>query len=210
MASPPEPQKPTRREEQKAQTRRLVLECAYGLFEEKGYEKATMRELAARAGVGLGTIFKHFPDKSALLAAAFEDDLGRAVEASFASLPDADLATRFLHLVRDLYEFYARRPSLSRVMITRAAAMEGRSAETIWAQLQEFQVAVGELVQAGIERGELCSDVDRDDVAVAFFSFYYAGLVASFMGPGFPVEDRVEGVGRMIEQHLRGIGAPKA
>jgi AcrR family transcriptional regulator len=45
------------------------------LFAEKGYEKTTMRALAEHAGIGLGTIFKHYPDKPPILAAAFEDDL---------------------------------------------------------------------------------------------------------------------------------------
>ncbi len=47
----------TRREKNREETRRVILDTAYALFEEKGYEKMTMRELAARAGVGLGTIF---------------------------------------------------------------------------------------------------------------------------------------------------------
>ena len=45
----------------RAETRRLILDAAYGLFEEKGFHQATMRELAARAGVSLGAIFQHFP-----------------------------------------------------------------------------------------------------------------------------------------------------
>ena len=88
----------TRREAQRAQTRRLVLDAACSLFEERGYERTTMRSVAKAAGVGLGTIFNHFPDKSALLVAAFEDDLGAVVVQGFATLPDSDLRTRFMHL----------------------------------------------------------------------------------------------------------------
>jgi AcrR family transcriptional regulator len=39
----------TRRKKNKAETRRIIFDTAYKLFEEKGYQKVTMRELAARA-----------------------------------------------------------------------------------------------------------------------------------------------------------------
>ena len=61
-----------RREYQKRETRRLLLDTAYDLFLEKGYEKTTIKKLAERAGVAQGTIFKHFPDKTALIVAAIE------------------------------------------------------------------------------------------------------------------------------------------
>ncbi len=57
-----------------------------------------MRALAERAGVGLGTIFKHFPDKPSLLVAAFQDDLGRVVQEAFRTLPKKGIKSQLLHL----------------------------------------------------------------------------------------------------------------
>ena len=62
--------KGTRRQVQKAETRALILESARTLFSTQEYDRVTIRGVATHAGIGLGTIYKHFPNKLSLLAAA--------------------------------------------------------------------------------------------------------------------------------------------
>ena len=107
----------TRRDKAKQKTRRIILETAHKLFEEKVFEKATMRKLAAKASVGLGTIFQHFSYKSALLVATFEDDMRPIIENAVKSMPSKGLKKQLIHLVRHVFNFYAQRPQLSRVRI---------------------------------------------------------------------------------------------
>lgn len=47
----------------------LIIEAAEAIFVEKGFHKATMREIARAAGLGLGTIYEYFTDKESLLSA---------------------------------------------------------------------------------------------------------------------------------------------
>jgi len=54
-------------------TRRRVLAAAELLFARHGYEATGMAEVAERAGVGVGTLYHHFPDKRALLLALIDD-----------------------------------------------------------------------------------------------------------------------------------------
>jgi AcrR family transcriptional regulator len=54
-------------------TRRKILAAAEGLFARRGYEPSTMADVAERAGVGVGTLYHHFPDKRALLLALIDD-----------------------------------------------------------------------------------------------------------------------------------------
>ena len=54
-------------------TRRKVLAAAEALFSRKGYEPTGMADVAERAGVGVGTLYHHFPDKRALLLALIDD-----------------------------------------------------------------------------------------------------------------------------------------
>jgi AcrR family transcriptional regulator len=49
--------------------RRQILDAAAAVFTERGFQRATMREIATRAGVATGTIYNHFDDKEALLRA---------------------------------------------------------------------------------------------------------------------------------------------
>ncbi|HTO51755.1 MAG TPA: TetR/AcrR family transcriptional regulator [Myxococcota bacterium] len=54
-------------------TRRRVLQAAESLFARGGYEATAMADVAERAGVGVGTLYHHFPDKRALLLALIDD-----------------------------------------------------------------------------------------------------------------------------------------
>src|SRR5215472_14057552 len=54
-------------------TRRRVLDGAELHFAKHGYEPSTMADVAERAGVGVGTLYHHFPDKRALLLALIDD-----------------------------------------------------------------------------------------------------------------------------------------
>ena len=54
-------------------TRRRLLGEAARRFGAKGYEATSMNEIAEAAGVGVGTLYHHFPDKRALLLALVDD-----------------------------------------------------------------------------------------------------------------------------------------
>ncbi len=60
--------KPKKSEE----TRSRILEAALSVFRERGFEKATMREIAAEAGVAVGAAYYYFDSKDALVMAFYE------------------------------------------------------------------------------------------------------------------------------------------
>src|SRR5262245_43374599 len=70
-------------------TRRRVLQAAESLFSRRGYEATSMADVAERAGVGVGTLYHHFPDKRALLLALIDDWGDRQLEES-KSHPDLE------------------------------------------------------------------------------------------------------------------------
>jgi AcrR family transcriptional regulator len=77
-------------------TRRRVLDAAEALFARLGYEPTSMADVAERAGVGVGTLYHHFPDKRSLLLELIDDWGDRELERGRASMPahwdrDADL-----------------------------------------------------------------------------------------------------------------------
>jgi len=206
-AKPSLPARVTLRQDQKRRTRELLLAQAYTLFEEAGFERATMRELAARSGVALGTIFKHFPDKHALLGAAFRQAIASRVDEAFATLPAGDLSARLLHLTRRLYRFYADRPSLSRVLVKELPVLEGPEGEAVRAQAISFLHRVGALFGEAVASGDLRADTDLVAAVAAYWSFYLLGLLSGLAERRFDVEGQLEFVARMLHQHLRSISA---
>jgi len=63
---------PNRRQLAKAQTRAKVLDAGKCLFEEVGYERATIRAVARRAGFSTGAVFANFADKTELYRAVYD------------------------------------------------------------------------------------------------------------------------------------------
>lgn len=116
---------------QKAQTRERVIEAARALFVEVGYEAATIREIARRAGVSPGSVFTTFESKSELL---MEIILSRfqstqqEVCAAAASAPTPRLA--LVAAARSAYTILLQEPRLLAEMI---------SASWVWSRNCEME-----------------------------------------------------------------------
>jgi AcrR family transcriptional regulator len=194
--------KKTRRDIQKEETRRIILESAYKLFAERGYAKTTMRDLATDSGVALGTAFKHFPDKSSLLTAAFEEDIHEVVEQAVGSLPDGDIYSQLRHLVHAIYSFYAKDPDLSRALVKEALFIDGPAGDTIKAQAMRFLEGVGNLLQDAANRGEIQPIGPVLEAASGFWSFYLLGIIIGLSEPQFNVDQQVDFVDKLLQKHF--------
>jgi AcrR family transcriptional regulator len=78
--------------------RKKVLDAAHDAFSERG-ASTSLEEIARRAGVGIGTLYRHFPTRQALLEAVYVDEveaLSRSVE-EFAGLEPWDAFAAFMH-----------------------------------------------------------------------------------------------------------------
>src|SRR5689334_20697525 len=69
--------------------RQRILDAAQELFAERGLG-VTLHDIADRAGVGVGTIYRHFPDKAELIDLLFEERLERMEELAHQALADPD------------------------------------------------------------------------------------------------------------------------
>jgi AcrR family transcriptional regulator len=58
------------------ETRRRILEAALSVFRERGFERATMREIATAAGVAVGAAYYYFESKDAIVMAFYERSQG--------------------------------------------------------------------------------------------------------------------------------------
>jgi len=72
------------------ETRGRILEAALSVFRERGFDKATMREIAAQAGVAVGAAYYYFDSKDALVMAFYERAQGEMhaqIEAALDAAP---------------------------------------------------------------------------------------------------------------------------
>jgi AcrR family transcriptional regulator len=97
---------------------RRIKDAARSLFIAKGFDDTTMREIAGRAGVGLGTIFLYAKNKRDLLFLTINEPLEEiTVEAEDAVDPKAPLIANLLAVARLHYRFFGKQPALSRLAL---------------------------------------------------------------------------------------------
>jgi AcrR family transcriptional regulator len=81
------PTRPLRRDAER--NRQRILAAAGELFAERGLS-VTLDDIARHAGVGVGTVYRRFPDKNELIDALFEDRLKALCAAAEAALASDD------------------------------------------------------------------------------------------------------------------------
>ena len=93
-----------RREREREEVRRKILEAARELFATEGYERVTMRRIADAIEYSPTTIYNHFEDKVALVDALCEEDFARLLSA----MSRAELPRDPIEAIRQLGLAYAR------------------------------------------------------------------------------------------------------
>ena len=117
------------REAAKRATQQSVLGAARDSFEELGFERANLREIAARAGVSAGTVLHYYGDKRGLLHAALFEELDAALDRAIQQAGErSTLLAQLDTLTRAVFAYYKARPVLSRV-----ALKESLFADAPWA-----------------------------------------------------------------------------
>ncbi|WP_097462126.1 TetR/AcrR family transcriptional regulator [Mangrovitalea sediminis] len=150
-----------------------VLSAAKEVFAEKGVD-APVRDIAAKAGVGIGTLYRRFPKRSDLIKAVFkqEVDACAATAADFsAQYSSMEALTRWLHRYTD---FIAAKRGLSSAL---------RSGDPAYDELPDyfrarFEPVLGELLRQASEVQEIRADIEAYDLLRAI------GNLAAATGDG--------------------------
>ena len=211
MEQQPDPPAGRRRQQQKAATRALILDAARVLFEERGFEGTTMRLLATKAGIGLGTIFAHFPDKGALLMAALLDDLKQTELQILETLPkEAPIREQIMHVAGAGIGYWCRRPELSATLLREMWFVTGPWAQQRRDETRRFIGFVSQLLEGARQRGELRTDTDCRQVAEAMYSFYLGSVIRAAGDNRLDADALLRDMAALVDQLLAGIGAPRS
>ncbi|MEW5911870.1 MAG: TetR/AcrR family transcriptional regulator [Thermodesulfobacteriota bacterium] len=199
----------TRRSQQKARTRELILEAAKDRFATLGFERATIRSIAKYAGVGVGTVMSHFPDKASLLSAALVGDWEQAEAEVWATLPqDATYAEQLLHVARVFYTYYLERPSLSRNLLKALLFSPETNTDELRRKDQEMLDHSSSMLRAAQEQGLIRPEVDCLLASRALFANYLYVLYWGLNQPTVTVDQMVAMLAGMLEALMKGLARP--
>ncbi len=150
-------------------TRERLLRSAEALFTRRGFDGTAMSDVARQAGVGVGTLYHHFPDKRTLLldlVDAWGDRVAaeRRTEESFETLLGEDPHASIHRGLRDSYERLKRKPPLYLLVL----GLAERDPE-VRARYQRIEQIAIERLRALIEFGQrrdlLRGDLDPGSAA---------------------------------------------
>jgi AcrR family transcriptional regulator len=92
--------------------RELLIAAALAAFTERGADDTSLEEIARRAGVGIGTLYRHFPGRTALLEAVYTDQVAALCERADKLLASEPPAAALAAWMRDMAEFSATKYNL--------------------------------------------------------------------------------------------------
>ncbi len=154
MADREEP--PTRRRADATRNEATLLDAAAAVFVAEGVE-APMRTIAARAGVGVGTVYRHFPTRADLIVAVYRHQVDACAEAGPALLATAPTPRVALERWIDGFvDFLVTKHGLAAVL----QADSGGFAALHAYFLDRLVPVCAQLLDAAVRAGEILTDVD--------------------------------------------------
>ncbi|WP_236796825.1 TetR/AcrR family transcriptional regulator [Amycolatopsis sp. GM8] len=156
--------------------RAQIIATAKVMFTEDGPE-VPMEEIARRAGVGVGTLYRRFPDREALIKAVSKDNFAEVLTEAEAA--EAEEATSWEALVRLLSRSRGLRLSI-RLALLSPQAWETIRVDPDYQRLRDDLLAIlDRIVLAAQQEGTLRPDVGSGDVAVVVSLLLRQILVAA-------------------------------
>jgi AcrR family transcriptional regulator len=157
----------------KQATRAKLLAAAKALFAEVGYDKATIRDIAAAAGMSTGAVFANFADKFDLFREIAAADMARLIQVmTDAAAAPGDAEERLVRIFTAGYAMYLEQLSLARAMLVVGWTEEqGAAFRTAMSTQPVLDLFVRVLNEAS-ERGELSGDPEAALRAQMLFDTY--------------------------------------
>ena len=127
---------------------------------------ATVRDIARRAGVGLGTLYRHFPQRSDLIAAVFRREIDACADAATLLSAEHETFEALARWTQTYAAFVATKRGLAKVLHSGDPAFDALPGYFD----QRLRPAFRKLVGTATGSGEVRADVDADELLVAVAS----------------------------------------
>jgi len=200
------------RERKKRRTRQGILATAHELFLNRGYDEATMEEIADHAELAVGTLYNYFTSKGALLIALMVETDERYLEegrqliehpSDHAEHALADLmvlATE--HCVRELGKSVMRH--VAATAMTNVGSAFGRQYASTTEKHEQLVIDMMRALQA---RGDIHRSVDAKDAAHFLFSMKSMLFINFIPDETMPLDEHRRQVRRGVRYFLDGIAS---
>jgi AcrR family transcriptional regulator len=151
-----------------ARNRQLLIDAAKAGFSGVGLD-VSLEEIARRAGVGIGTLYRHFPTRDAVVAAVYRrevEHLAEAVPQLLQASPAGEALHKWMHLFVDYI-------ATKRIIAPSLAAAAARAPALHTSSVELITGAISTLVKRAIASGDVRKDIDPSDLLRAMVGVSY-------------------------------------
>jgi len=167
-----------RRERNKSQMKQAIRAAARELFSKHGYDDATLRGIAERAQVGLGTLFNYAQDKRDLVFLIVNEELEDVTSLALdAAQSERALSDQLMAVFQAHYVYFARDPVLSRILLRELVFYSsGKQAETFHDIRRRLMTGIEKLVKNAQRTGQIQSGEKAALIARHIFFTFSAAV----------------------------------
>jgi AcrR family transcriptional regulator len=148
--------------------RERVLEAAKAVFSTGGAE-ASLEAVAKRAGVGIGTLYRHFPTREALYEAVYRREVEQLGELADSLKDEGEPVEALRRWISSNIEFVATKKG----MVAALALAAYPSSELHSFSFERLTKAIGVLLTRAVAAGEIRADVTPEDLLRALIGMCY-------------------------------------
>lgn len=189
------PSRPAARRLPRDQRVATIMLTARAVFRERGSEQFLTSEVAERCGISEGTIYKYFPTKRDLLIQVAESWFEEIITNEPQSSPERPVRDRLLHAVVESLSIIRRERALTRFILMDLRADANYRSMRLYELNKQFSARMMNVVEEGIKRGELRSDIPPKIVRDIIFGCIEHQTWAYLRGEGdFSVEESAAGI----------------
>lgn len=135
-----------------------------------GGPAASLEAVAREAGLGIGTLYRHFPTREALYEAVYRREVEQLVDLAARLSAELPPTEALRHWLSANVEFIATK----RGMAAALALGSYKSSEAITPLLDRLRAALASLLHRAVEAGELREDLDPEELLLALVGVCYA------------------------------------
>lgn len=195
-----------RRQAAKVRTRQKVLEAARGLFAERGYEPATIRDIAKGAGMSTGAVFANFQDKAELFEAVLTEDMAGLAEVMLNGAGDGSTRDRLVNALTAGYHGSIDQLPLFQAIVARSWFQPVAAETRQRAATQGLTDVISDILRAGIGAGEIKQDADVALLTELTWDAYLSNYRRAAYD-GWTVDQLADHIGRQVDTLLAGVSA---
>jgi AcrR family transcriptional regulator len=164
--------------------RERLMEAAKAGFSETGPD-VSLDEIARRAGVGIGTLYRHFPTRDAVVEAVYRREVEQLAQGAMRlmeTLPPGEALHQWMRLFVDYV-------ATKKVVASALGAMVGGVSELYAVSGAQIIGAMALLVERAIASGDIRADVESDDLLRALVGFTYSNTSPGWQASGLRLID---------------------